>query len=48
MKSKKGDISIETIVKWAIVILMLFILLVIIFRNSDAMKGIWEKILGVL
>ncbi len=47
MMKKRGDISIETIIKWAIVILMLFILLIIIFRNSGAMKAVWEKILGM-
>ena len=46
MKSKKGDISIETIIKIAIAVLMLFVILFIVFRNTEAMKTIWEKITG--
>ncbi|MBW3012465.1 hypothetical protein KY311_04720 [Candidatus Woesearchaeota archaeon] len=46
MKSKKGDISIETIIIWTIIILMLLIIMVIIFRNSEAMKAVLSKITG--
>jgi hypothetical protein len=44
---KKADITIETIIKWAIVILMLFVILFIIFRNTEAMKTVWERIIGI-
>ncbi|MBW2994746.1 hypothetical protein KY312_00190 [Candidatus Woesearchaeota archaeon] len=43
---KKGDISIETVIKIAIAVLILVVILFIIFRNTDAMKTITEKITG--
>ena len=44
---KKGDITIETVITWAIIILMLFVLLILIFKNTEGMKAVWDKILGV-
>jgi uncharacterized protein (UPF0333 family) len=46
MKSKRGDITIETVIKIVIALLMLFIILFIAFRNTEAMKAVWEKITG--
>jgi hypothetical protein len=47
MKSKKGDLTVETIIKIAIVVLILFVILFIVLRNTNAMQTIWEKITGL-
>jgi len=46
MKFKKGDITVETIIKIAIAVLILLVILFIVFRNTEAMQKIWEKITG--
>jgi hypothetical protein len=44
--NRKGDLSVETIIKIAIAVAMLFILAILVYKNSDAMKKIWEGIIG--
>jgi hypothetical protein len=46
MRFKKADLTVETIIKIAIAVLILFVILYLVLKNSGAMDVIWERITG--